>query len=57
MKTYWRQALSIMFFLSGPTGLIFEVLRTRLSSNLVGTTAVAMTCAFVVFTTPVESTP
>ncbi len=45
----WRAAVSTLFFLSGSTGLIFEVLWTRLISSLVGGTAIAMTCVFMVF--------
>jgi predicted membrane-bound spermidine synthase len=47
--TRWLTALKILFFLSGSTGLVFEVLWTRQLSNLVGATSVAMTCVFSVF--------
>ena len=45
----WQLGVNTLFFLSGSTGLIFEVLWTRLISSLVGGTAIAMTCVFMVY--------
>lgn len=49
MDRRWRLGLSVLFFMSGSTGLIFEVLWTRLISSFVGGTAIAMTCVFMVY--------
>ncbi|MFH1725888.1 MAG: hypothetical protein ABII00_14865 [Elusimicrobiota bacterium] len=45
----WLFWLKALFFLSGSTALAYEVLWTRLFSNIVGSTAAAMTCVFTVF--------
>jgi len=47
--TGWLAVVKTLFFLSGFTGLVFEVLWTRQLSNVVGATSVAMTCVFSVF--------
>ncbi|PIU19915.1 MAG: hypothetical protein COT18_04985 [Elusimicrobia bacterium CG08_land_8_20_14_0_20_59_10] len=41
--------LKLLFFISGAGGLAFEVLLTRLYSNIAGSTASAMTAVFAVF--------
>lgn len=48
-STPWLPVLAALFFTSGATSLLFQVLWTRLLANIVGTTAVAMTCVFGVF--------
>ena len=47
--TGWLTLLKAVFFLSGFTGLVFEVLWTRQLATVVGATSVAMTCVFSVF--------
>ncbi len=47
--TGWLTVVKTVFFLSGFTGLVFEVLWTRQLSIVVGATSVAMTCVFSVF--------
>lgn len=49
LRESWLIVLSVLFFASGFTSLTFEVLWTRLLANVVGTTAVAMTCVFSIF--------
>ena len=49
MRRSLRGALRPLVFASGFCGLVFEVLWTRLISNVVGATALAMTAVFAVF--------
>ena len=49
MRPSLRGALRPLVFASGFCGLVFEVLWTRLISNVVGATALAMTAVFAVF--------
>ncbi|MDO8806180.1 MAG: hypothetical protein Q7R35_17325 [Elusimicrobiota bacterium] len=45
-RLFW---LKTLFFISGAGGLVFEVLLTRLYSNIAGSTAAAMTAVFAAF--------